>query len=69
MDILITLYQLTIQNPKKYYKRIYPKELELKETTENNFGCSYLDIYFFRDDYNMIKSKLYDKGDDFNFPI
>ena len=30
----------------------------------------YLDTYFFRDDTrNMIKSKLYDKGDDFNFPI
>ena len=41
----------------------------MKETTENNFGCSYLDIYFFRDDRNMIKSKLYDKRDDFNFPI
>ena len=26
-------------------------------------------IYFFRDDYNMIKSKLYEKRDDFNFPI
>ena len=41
----------------------------MKETTENNVGCSYLDIYFFRDDRNMIKSKLYDKRDDFNFPI
>ena len=62
---------ISFNNPefKKYYKKIYPKELELKETTENNFGCSYLDIYFFRDDRNMIKSKLYDKRDDFNFPI
>ena len=65
----MTLYRLTIQISKKYCKRIYPEELELKETTESTFGCSYLDIYFFRDDYNMIKSKLYDKRDDFNFRI
>ena len=60
---------ISFNNPefKKYYKKIYPKELELKETTENNFGCSYLDIYFFRNYRNMIKSKLYDKRDDFNF--
>ena len=32
--------------------------IKLKETTENNFACSYLDIYFFRANCNMIKSKL-----------
>ena len=41
----MTLYHLTIQNSKSTIKKIYPKDLELKETTENNFGCSYLDIY------------------------
>ena len=52
---------MSFNNPdfKKYYKRIYPEELELKETTENNPGCSYLDIYCFRDDYNIDTSLDY----------
>ena len=43
---LLILYAFNNPEFKKYYKRIYPRELELKETTENNFGSSYLDIYY-----------------------
>ena len=48
---------------------IYPKELELKETTESVNSCSYLDLFLFKDDKDRLKSKIYDKRDDFSFHI
>ena len=56
-------------NFKMYINSIYPKELELKETTENNNGCSYLDLYLFRGDEDCLQCKTYDKRDDFTFEI
>ena len=47
---------------------IYPPELEIKETTESPVSASYLDLFLTL--YNgKLKTKLYDKRDDFNFPI
>ena len=62
---------LSINNPDfaKYIQDIYPKELELKETTENVNMCTYLDLTLFRDDNNQLKSKIYDKRDEFSFHI
>jgi hypothetical protein len=62
---------ISLKNPyfKENISKIYPKELELKETTESNNGCSYLDIFFFRGDNDRLNSKIYDKRDDFNFSI
>ena len=57
------------RNFKIYITSIYPKELELKETTENDNGCSYLDLYLFRGDRDCLKCKTYDKRDDFSFEI
>ena len=61
---------LSINN--KYFKQcissIYPNDLELKETTENDSECSYLDIMMFNDD-DELKFKLYDKRDQFQFNI
>ncbi len=54
---------------KDYIKEIYPKELELKETTESKDGCSYLDLFIFRSDNDRLRCKLYDKRDDFSFKI
>ena len=47
---------------------IYPKELELKETTESEESCSFLDLLLFNDD-SELKCRVYDKRDDFNFNI
>ena len=49
-----------------YVSLIYPDDLELKETTESNTPCSFLDLLLFNDDEEL-KSRLYDKRDDFNF--
>ena len=47
---------------------IYPRELEIKETTETSASSSYLDCYLYIDN-GKLTTRLYDKRDDFNFPI
>ncbi len=53
---------------KTYLPEIYPKELELKETTESESSCSFLDLLLYADE-SQLKHKLCDKRHDFNFPI
>ena len=62
---------LSLNNPqfKDYLHLIYPKELEIKDTTDTSKSASYLDLFLFIDDNGRLKSKLYDKRDDFNFKI
>ena len=62
---------LSINNPKfaDYLNRIYPSELEVKETTETNNSASYLDILLSYDTDGHMNTSLYDKRDDFNFSI
>lgn len=48
---------------------IYPKELEIKDTTDSERSASYLDIHLEIDSQGRLTTKLYDKRDDFNFPI
>ena len=48
---------------------IYPPELEVKETTDAASSASYLDLYLEFDDSGQLSTKIYDKGDDFNFKI
>ena len=57
---------LSLRNTKcaMYLEFIYPRELEIKETTGTAASSSYLDCYLYIDN-----GKLYDKRDDFNFPI
>ena len=45
--------------------RIYPIELEIKDHTDTYISASYLDI----DSEGWLKTKLYDKRNDFNFTI
>ena len=45
----------------------YPRELEIKETTETAASSSYLDYLYI--DNGKLTTRLYDKRDDFNFPI
>lgn len=54
---------------KDYLHQIYPSELEFKETTDTPALASYLDLYLYIDNSGRLKSKLYDKHDDFDFPI
>ena len=46
---------------------IYPRELEIKETTETA-ASSYLDCYLYIDN-GKLTTRLYYKRDDFNFPF
>ena len=52
-----------------YIHLIYPNELEIKDTTDSPKSASYLDLYLEIDSRGKLNTKLYDKRDDFNFPI
>ena len=52
----------------EYLEFIYPRDLEIKETTETAASSSYLDCYLYIDSGKLI-TRLYDKRDVFNFPI
>jgi hypothetical protein len=49
--------------------RIYPIGLGIKDTTYTDRTASYLDLHLEIDNEGRIRTKLYDKKDDFNFPI
>ena len=59
---------LSLKNTKfaEYLEFIYPRELEIKETTETSASSSYLDCYLYIDN-GKLTTRLYDKRDDFNF--
>jgi hypothetical protein len=50
-----------------YLHRIYPNEPEAKDTTDTQKFASYLDIHLEIDNAGRLKTKLYDKRDDFTF--
>ena len=52
-----------------FVDRIYPIELEIKDTTDADRSASYLDLHLEIDREGRLRTKLYDKRDDFNFPI
>ena len=52
-----------------FVDRIYPIELEIKDTTDTDRPASYLDLHLEIDSEDRLRTKLYDKRDDFNFPI
>jgi hypothetical protein len=52
-----------------FVDRIYPIELEIKDTTYTNRSASYLDLHLKIDSEGRLRTKLYDKRDDFNFSI
>ena len=61
---------LSLKNTKfaEYLEFIYPQKLEIKETTETAASSSYLDCYLYIDN-GKLTTWLYDKRDDFSFPI
>ena len=48
---------------------IYSIELEIKNTTDTDMSDLYLDLHLQIDSEGRLKTNLYDKRDDFNFPI
>jgi hypothetical protein len=52
-----------------FFDRIYPIELEIKDTTDTDTSASYLDLHLEIGSEGWLRTKLYDKRDDFNFPI
>ena len=62
---------LSLNNPKfgDYIDVIYPKELEIKDTTDSANFSNYLDLRLEILDNNNLSTSLYDKRDDFNFSI
>ena len=52
-----------------FVDRIYPIEPEIKDTTDTDGSASYLDIHLEIDSEGRLRTKLYDKRDDFKFPI
>jgi hypothetical protein len=49
--------------------RIYPNDIEIKDSTDTDRSVSYLDLHLEIDSEWRLRTKLYDKRDDFNFPI
>ena len=52
-----------------FVHRVYPIELEMKDTTDTDRSASYLDLQLEIDDEGRLGRKHYDKRDDFNFSI
>ena len=52
-----------------FVDRIYPIELEIKDTTYTDRSASYLDLHFEIDNDGRWRTKPYDQWEDFNIPI
>ena len=52
-----------------FVDRIYPIELEVKDTTDTDRSPSYLYLHLEIDSEGRLRMKFYDKRDDFNFLI
>ena len=60
---------LKIQHRADSIEIIYPIELEIKGTTDTDRSASYLDLHLEIDSEGLLRTKLYDKRDDSNFPL
>ena len=63
------LYIYYIHTCPFFVDRIYPIELEIKDTTDRDRSASYLHIHLEIESDEWLRTKLYDKRDDFNVPI
>jgi hypothetical protein len=52
-----------------YLHAIYPNELEVKDTNDTPQSASSIALYFKIDNGWKLKPKVYDKRDEFTFPI
>ena len=64
------IYVLSLNNSKisDFIDLIYPCEFEIKYTTEFKASAIYVDCYHCTDNGKLV-TRLYDKRDEFNFPI
>jgi len=62
---------LSLNNPKfhEYLGDIYPEELDIKDTTDSPKFANYLDLRLEIDENHNLREQLFDKRDDFDFPI
>jgi hypothetical protein len=51
------------------FLHFYPKELEIKDTSESSISTSNLDVLLNIDAGEKLTTQLYDKRDNFNFAI
>ena len=66
IDYVLSLYNSRFGD---FVDRIYPIELEIKDTTDTDRSASYLDLHLEIHSEGLWKTKLYDKRDDFNLSI
>ena len=52
-----------------FVDRIYPIELEIKNTTDTDTSASYIGVHLDIDSEGRLRTKLYDKGDVSIFPL
>jgi hypothetical protein len=52
-----------------FVDRIYRIELEINDATDTDRSASYLDLHLGIDSEERLRTKLYDKREDFNFSI
>ena len=62
---------LSLNNPKfnDYIDVIYPKELEIKATTDAPKWANYLDLHLEFDEDDKLFMRLYDERDDIDSPV
>ena len=60
---------LNISRVGDFVDHICPIEVEIKDTTYTDRSASYLDLHLEIDSEGRLRTKLYDKRHDLNFPI
>ena len=62
---------LSLNNSKlgDFVDRIFPIEIEVKNTTDTDRSASYIDLHLDVDSKGRLRTNFYDKRDYFNFPI
>ena len=62
-------YKDDVLSLNNFVHRIYLIEPEIKDTRDTDRSISYLDLHREIDSEGRLRTKLYDKRDEFNFPI
>ena len=53
----------------KFVDRIYPTNLKIKDATDTARPATYIEVHTINDSEGRLRKKIYDKRDDFKFPI
>jgi hypothetical protein len=63
------LAEILYQGIPDFVDSIYPIELQIKDTKDTYMSALFLDLHLEIDIAGRLKTKLYNKTEDFNFPI